>query len=358
MDREKSLRLRNKQVDIYDCFKEYFGETLVDSNLEELIKDDTDNNTGTISSISTIDIIIRFPKVTITNENDHSVDITELYVKVMFDINGKLIDSIYFLRSEYTEKQWCSNYMHSHISHASLDWQKPCVGTGPIKQTMIRMRHSCDLNVIGLFCYELSKFVTVESLEGIPYKRLEGIGSQGMGLANPLISNVNHGSDIAFYTPIGYAFIKYYILNNDIPSSFLCDNIVMGMSDIQLWVNISNSFINWYNNIYDGEPLTTIQLDTVINPYYIENNLIYKNNDDQRLREGRRLQGTFMFKFKNKDVRFNLIQDTTNTSGNNIIYLINPYIYSLMKKIYLELINYANGDSKNFDFNKRTYIIF
>ena len=61
----QSLRQR-----VYDIFKDFFGEENVDLQ---------DNY-----------IIIHFPKVTVTNEHDRSIDITHLWVRVPVDTNGTI----------------------------------------------------------------------------------------------------------------------------------------------------------------------------------------------------------------------------------------------------------------------------
>ena len=358
--RNKVLKLREKQVNIYECFKEYFGEELVDSTLDEEINHDLElYKDGSGTSRNNIDIIVRFPKVTVTNENNRSIEITELYAKITFTIEGKMLGDFSLIRSEYTRQQWCSDYMHSHVNGASLSWKTPCMGTGPILNTVCRLRGTYNLDVVGLFCYELSKFVTVESLDGIPYRKLESIGKEGKDIIRDVCRSINYTASFSFEVQdIIYKFILYYIHNKELPSSFLFGNINIGLPDIQLWVKLSNAFIDWYNNIYTGIKLPQSSLSCIIDAYYITDNQIYKNRGDSKLRETRRLQGTFIFKFKNEDVKFNLIDDNANTAGNNTIYLLDPYIFSIFKKLYVEIINYTNGIKENYNPSKRTFIIF
>lgn len=360
--RNKVLKLRERQVNIYECFKDYFGEELVDSTLDEEVNHDLELfKDGSGTSRNNIDIIVRFPKVTVTNEHNSSIEITELYAKITFTIEGKMFGDFLLLRSEYTEKQWCSDYMHSHINGASLGWKIPCMGTGPILNTVRRLRVTYNLDIVGLFCFELSKFVTVESLDGVPYRRLESVGNQGRNKIISISRDVNYNIILQnhdFYDII-CKFISYYLVNNDLPTGFIFNNITIGLSEIQLWVKLSDIFVNWYNNIYDGPKLNPALANSILKSYYVEGNTIYENIGESRLNSARRLQGTSLFKFKGKDVTFNLIADSENTAGNNIVHLIDPIIVNLFEKLYLEITNYTNGiKQENFDPDKRVFIVF
>ena len=48
--------------DVYEVFKEYYGEDRVDLQNNERI-------------------LVHFPRVTVTNENDQSVEVTDLYIR-------------------------------------------------------------------------------------------------------------------------------------------------------------------------------------------------------------------------------------------------------------------------------------
>lgn len=60
-------------------------------------------------------ILIYYPEVTITNENDQHHKITDLFVKVSFNGLGQLISPPQLNRSSYTLGEFVSDYMHSHV---------------------------------------------------------------------------------------------------------------------------------------------------------------------------------------------------------------------------------------------------
>ena len=93
------------QKKVLQVFTEYFSEALVDSDLssyEEIVRkldkvilEDVYKNEGLPWLItmcngvvgSWLNVIVRFPRVTVTNEHNNSIDITELYAKVKIDCN-------------------------------------------------------------------------------------------------------------------------------------------------------------------------------------------------------------------------------------------------------------------------------
>lgn len=126
-------------------------------------------------------ILIYYPEVTITNENDQHHKITDLFVKVSFNGLGRLISSPQLNRSSYTLGEFVSDYMHSHVDEIPKgdfqEFQSPCLGTGPIRDTISELYLGGDKNTWMLFAVQLDRYVHVESLGGIPYHRMSSIGS-------------------------------------------------------------------------------------------------------------------------------------------------------------------------------------
>lgn len=133
--------------------------------------------------LSTVEayILIYYPEVTITNENDQHHKITDLFVKVSFNGLGRLISSPQLNRSSYTLGEFISDYMHSHVDEIPVgdfqEFQSPCLGTGPIRDTISELYLGGDKNTWMLFAVQLDRYVHVESLEGLPYHRMSSISS-------------------------------------------------------------------------------------------------------------------------------------------------------------------------------------
>lgn len=110
---------------IYGIFKGFFGEEFVDMqnypSLDEYISNAKMmhseefimvDNTIDDSSFSRINILVRFPKVRVTNENDKYIDIWELYAKVTITYSGTMRGDFRLNRSEYDLFQLRNGYMH------------------------------------------------------------------------------------------------------------------------------------------------------------------------------------------------------------------------------------------------------
>ena len=98
---EDKIPMIKIQKKVLQVFTEYFSEDLVDSNLssyektvkklDKIVTEDTYKNEGlpwliTMCSRVTnsqLNVIVKFPHVTVTNEHNNSIDITGLYAMVI-----------------------------------------------------------------------------------------------------------------------------------------------------------------------------------------------------------------------------------------------------------------------------------
>ena len=151
--------------EIYEVFKEYFGEDKVD------LQDDRTNFDKKV-------ILVWFPELTVTNEHDESTNITDLYIRVRINQEGLMEGVFDATRSSYLMSQVYADYLHSHALHIprqNYEYSKMCLGSGPINGTCSILNAEYDLDRWRLFCFELDKYVTVESEVGIPYHHLNRI---------------------------------------------------------------------------------------------------------------------------------------------------------------------------------------
>ena len=124
-------------------------------------------------------ILVHFPRVKITNENDKFVYANHMYAKICVSYNGSMISRFTLNRAEYSYDHISSDYMHSHIPGIPLrnftNFMSPCLGNGPIRGTISNLNREYDEDLWGLFCLELDKYIHTESIAGGPYRRLESI---------------------------------------------------------------------------------------------------------------------------------------------------------------------------------------
>lgn len=123
-------------------------------------------------------ILIHFHDITVSNEQDESVKIEDIYAAVPVTPLGHYTDSMLWLRTTVTKTHWMSNYRHSHLrSGRGKEWLRPCLGSGPIRMTIETLISNCDLSFWSLFWLELSKCICVESLLGGPYIYMKDIST-------------------------------------------------------------------------------------------------------------------------------------------------------------------------------------
>lgn len=164
----------DKPLRILNIFNEFFGEDRVDMQgfptLEEVEEKLPKGVKATrisnfISAYYTAPndkfILVHFPHVTITNEYDKSIEANEFYVKVVFDLEGKMTGRFALNRAEYPLLHFRWNYMHSHVCDIPTwnfqEFQTPCTGSGPINRTMCSLAIDFDEDLWRLFCLELDR---------------------------------------------------------------------------------------------------------------------------------------------------------------------------------------------------------
>lgn len=316
---------------IVDILADYYGEDKVD-----IYPHDADKSR----------ILIYFPRVTVTNENNRSTEITELYVMLSIDNNGLLIGSFLLNRSEYSTNEWASDYMHSHvcgINKANLsEFSHPCLGSGPIRGTCCSLNTAFDEDLWRLFSLELDRYVHTESIVGVPYRYLERINKPSYTIMyynkHTWIKPENMDSGVF------RRFIPYLIRKR--PFSFGFNRrYYIADSYNNMIVKMSNTFIEWYNSLPDSEK-GTIKTDMLSSGALIvckiENGNIFIDSSRTSDLIYRHAIGMELFRFKGKPVKLNIVMSPERPDENTSV-LINPNIVMYIINRIVEVINYKYG---------------
>lgn len=362
-DKIPRIEIQKKALKV---FSEYFSEDLVDSDLtsyEEIVRrlnglilEDAYKNEGLPWLITMcnnvvnnwLNVIVRFPRVTVTNEHDNSIDITELYAKVTIDCDFYEPIVLKMMRTEYSLEQWVSYYSHSHISglcRNSEDWKHPCLGIGPLvatrnKVTIPDITIDERLEYLGLYCYELDKYVRVESIEGIPYNRLESVGLGDRKVT--LGYNVDDWHYFRGTTKVILEdFYKYFISEYDFKFSYINGQYVVGEPLLRLLMEMSQHFANWYNK--EGyskykKSLSDLTANILVR-YKISNGQIYveERHINQADIDAINAENREMLVFKGKPVTLRIYG---SAKSSNELYLLNATIFDLFYTRILTIINY------------------
>ena len=302
-------------------------------------------------------ILVHFPHVRITNEYDRFVDINHLYAKVRVLHDGSMNGCFTLNRAEYTYFHISNNYMHSHVNNIPTydftQFQPPCTGVGPINDTMSNLNKGFDSDIWRLFCLELSKYVEVESIAGVPYHKLESLGTSNMRTEEGVFKVINH----LYYYGIGGIkdlikdFTLHFINQGKLKFNYANGSYSIGMSFIEYMLVISNEFIDWYNKKFNNKEVTysfnSLKRESVLNEVIIANNKIYYENSRHNINLYTAYNGKKMCTFKGADVLINIADLNEVNNNKSIILNTNIALYILSK--ILRVINYRYGKTEQRD---------
>lgn len=303
-------------------------------------------------------ILIYFPTVRITNEYDKFVDIKDLWLKVPFNWRGKGKGYFGVNRSNYPLNHLESGYMHSHVSYIPTsnfeNFQTPCTGRGPINSSLSTLAIGYDEAIWQLLCLELDRYVRVESIDGVPYRRLENIPAPEMEDAEDKFFMQSLRGVVPWNSAFGREqfklFIKYLLETKKIRFNYSNGSYGLGMSFIDAVVLISNEFISWYNTEYNKHTFdisyTDLVSNDIIKECIITNGKIYipravrrGSSDDYQ-----RYVGKKICTFKGREITLTIdgILSSEEESPNRTRILNLQYIEAIVCSI-LRILNYGYG---------------
>lgn len=304
-------------------------------------------------------ILVHFPRVKITNENDKFVYANHMYAKICVSYNGSMINGFTLNRAEYSYDHISSDYMHSHIPGVPLSdftrFISPCLGSGPIRSTTSNLNREYDEDLWGLFCLELDKYVHTESIAGGPYIRLENIYTNNNSTSRLLLS-----TDFAVIKQFAYyssfnkdmckCFTRYLLMSKKLKFAYNSEGYSIGMSFRDYIITVSNVFIDWYNEAFNNG-VYTYSLDDLIrygtvSKYKITSTKIIKEINTRRGADYSIYNGKKVCTFKGKDVLVK-ITDSINTEDINTSILLNPNIALYILTEILYILNYKYGKQES-----------
>lgn len=300
-------------------------------------------------------ILVHFPHVRVTNEHDRFVDINHLWAKVKIIYNGTLNGGFTLNRSEYTMLHISSGYMHSHISGIPTGdftkFQSPCTGSGPINNTISTLNRDYDEDMWNMFCLELSKYVTVESIAGRPYNYLEKLGTNDMEVGvDGFITYLSPNYYRSVITPDKFKeFVRYFISSRKLKFNYVNGSYSIGMSLIEFIVLISNEFIKWYNDRFNKEEFTAnfaeLKRRDILKECIIDNGKIYYDKGVNNVNNYAQYIGKKVCMFKGREVTID-ITDIAEVRNENKSIILNTHTALYILAIILKVLNYRYGRSK------------
>lgn len=380
--------------DVYEIFQNFFGEPFVD--LQD-VPDDTDmrlflqnydcphssddewdisdanyNRIREQWSILYPVIYVWWPRVTITNENGRSIKIQDLYAKIRVTLEGKIPYEDFgfqLTRTTFPNVQFACGYIHSHVPRHREGvpyFQNPCYGQGPIRNTVLDLKNSYEEALWMLFCQELSLYVTVESLQGIPYFKMEDVGSGGLVSGYTHFSDdyqtieslhflyrYNEGKKRHLMETLRY-FTSYYLEHGHLSVSYQSGAFVTGMSYFDYMIDVSNAFISYHNEVI--APSEEVEVNNyfdkgILKKVLAANNRFYEI-DEETEHNFSDYEGEPVLTFKGEEKRLH-IQQAENVRREPTILLNHSIAMYLLYNI-LKVINYRYKNEHNNNTNEGT----
>jgi hypothetical protein len=255
--------------------------------------------------------------------------------------------------------------MHSHVGgipKASLTtFQSPCLGTGPIIQTINSLRANIsegfDETKWMLFCHELSLYVTVESLAGVPYKHLEDVH-----LNNVLSSygkyNENYGNALDNFNKVFSLvelkeFILYYLHNGHLAINYQNGIFKVGMSYFDYMIDISNSFIEYFNTHFDDKSISQKCFNYYVLYHSIASNGHFFNPYAlDTIPDVSQYEGKKVCTFKGRDITLHILGVSSEKPQKSVVlshglamYILNNILKIINYRYTNEYIRQHCGDS-------------
>lgn len=317
---EEKFSLVPKAVrDVYNIAKRYYGEDRVQltigykayckSMYESQITYCTDflslhDNAFPLQTgfWSVYGLLIHFPEVTVTNEMDQSTVIYDFFARVPLTTQGSLSSEFRFVKTTYTEREIKTKYMHSHCHSIDLrhpeHWEIPCLGNGPIRNTVASLIARNDLQKWTLFFWELDKYTQVESLTGVPYLRLRDLGTTANNLKKVSTFNIDFNASEETHKAL-MTFVRSYLSTDLLKISIVGGKASLEMPFLDWLVELTKYYKKW-EQVATKQNVPT--LSSYIREYVVKDNIVYDViNHNVRVKEG-----LPMLNFKGKQYSFTI----------------------------------------------------
>ena len=303
-----------------------------------------------INNVIVLRVTIKFPKVTVTNEDGQSAYLKNLFVRFFIEQDGTFYaKSITMNKSTYSYAHFTHYYIHSHctgVHYSNLSaFQSCCLGKGPINNTIDNLLMEYNEEQWMQFCYDLEKYVTIESKEGVPYYSLETCNAEYV-YSHPIFFDAwipNSQNNLK----IPKDFILY-LLNNKILSFTWQYNHWILVGDLcKISIDITSAFLQWSKEILGTENNRDLinfyrYKDIKFKHYYYHNNKLYSDTSHDFVNISE-YEGQHVLTFKDKEytleiepakynapkliviLQDNIILDTITT----LLYYLNAEYYKL-----------------------------
>lgn len=310
-----------------------------------------------ISSIlNTLEVVVKYPSITITNSEGKSHNIKDLFIKTSFNCQGQPTGNFTMGRSTYNYSELIAGYRHSHYPSFRVkagrlkSWETTCLGTGTLSVSIGMLRKSTveEFDEVAIMAYfaDVDAYVAWESLEGVPYIKFSSISSTNVSGASVISFNINR---ISNYPPelnarkLGQELLKDdYIINNctllpTLDKGKPCYKLIFDEYKLVKYITSKAKESDLYDKFARNNRICHIVKDDfdIVKYYNI-------SNGESRINDIKTLNGITLFYFKGEEVKFNAINDIAETSQKKEIVVYPEILFYIIRLLEIE-INKKNG---------------
>lgn len=312
-------------------------------------------------------VYVHFPLVKITNERGQFTYVKDLFTRTSFWSSGIMEERIQINRSHYTYAHFINNYMHSHVCDIPTtnfeQFQYCCLGSGPINETIANLQEEYSEAQWIQYCWDMAKYVTVESIEGRPYHLLSRCNSsmekgQEIKLTN-LSLTLGSFRTYSNLLPRGrrlpddfwVEFTKYLVNNKIFKFRWAHKQWEISESPTEYLNTISTAFLRYYqsrlpeitNTFHDhAAVLSTLLSCNILNRAFVDITGVYQfvQNGSLNREYVERSRGQHVINFKGVD--YNVVIDEPEGEAHTQI-ILNPKIVAIITGNILKTLNTEYG---------------
>ena len=277
--------------------------------------------------IPKLNVIIHFPKLTLTNRDNKYHTIRDLFVKFSINIYHKL-DILEGTRTTFHPIEHQKKYKHSHLSASSdLSFKNFCLGSdAPISFTKILLEEELTkpntnwTDTFLFFLNQIKAYVSYESLEGGPYIKISALVSNDYTLER----NIGALQLENTYYQICNVFNAFYQKN--IFQFFKMNNLLFGnnLFDVKREVFEKTVFIDAFlKSSYFNEQFKANYIEYTYNNLPINFEIVF-NNTEKLLNNYVLFQGKRIYGVVKPETNFNNLDELKI----NVKQIVKNYVYN------------------------------
>lgn len=290
-------------------------------------------------------IIVHLPIVKVTNEFNESSIIRDVFVRMIVTTSGELDGVFKVTRSTFTVSELVHGYIHPHVRlfDAMPSYNPPCLGRGPLINTIPALNSAFDEDMWRLFCVQLHEFLQTESISGGPYLRQNAVtlAHNRDRFYNDKALLVKDFAEILSHEGLIIEFVSWLIDHADIKFGYSGGSFRLGMTIDEFGLLISNLYIQWINttdnwrDVADESCVRGVLLPCIKHKGMFS--LIRKKIEVQGINE------RVMFIFRGDLVKVSVV----DAAEERCVLLLQPDIVSRILHTFLNIINITYGTEYN-----------